>query len=239
MFPALFLLFSFLEIYSLIWLGGQVGGMWAFGWVLFSAAIGIFAIRTQHEFTVNAMVRELNRGGVPQLSLVDAIMVFVGGIMLVLPGLFSDFLGVLLLVPFTRLLFRKEASRFMQHQAARAQAGNGRAFFFTMNSKTFGNGPIQHSGPSSPDEFSGQSFGPGAAMGGFASGSFPSGDSPLPPRQTEAVIIDTEVVPPAVTATERVAKAAPSGSNASADTAGPSASGASPSGGSGNNSGSL
>ena len=195
MFPVIFLLFSFLEVYSLIWLGGQIGGAWAFCWVLCSAAIGIFAIRTQHAYTANAIVRELNQGGTPQISLVDAVMIFVGGILLVLPGLFSDLLGFLLLMPFTRFLFRSGASRFMQQQAAKVQSGNGRSFFFTMNSRTFGNGPFQRSGPSPFDAPQGQGFGPGEVGNGFASGNFPYGGSSLPPRQTEAVIIDAEVAP--------------------------------------------
>ena len=199
MFPIMFLLFSFFEIYSLIWLGGKIGGMGALAWVLCSAALGFFAIRTQREYTANAIIRELSQGGTPQLSLLDAMMVFVGGILLILPGLFSDFLGVLLLIPFTRLLFRKEASRFMQRQAARAQSGGGQSFFFTMNSRHFGGGPFRGSGQttfdSEEDEPTGRPYGTASkrTFGGISSVNSPYGESRLPPRQTEAVIIDAEV----------------------------------------------
>ena len=43
----------------------------------------------------------------PADSLIDGVLILSGGILLLVPGIITDLIGLTLLIPFTRLLYRK------------------------------------------------------------------------------------------------------------------------------------
>jgi len=54
---------------------------------------------------------QLNQGLMPTNDMIDGLMIFAGGIVLFTPGLLTDLLGILLLIPFTRKIFKKWIER--------------------------------------------------------------------------------------------------------------------------------
>lgn len=181
MFPLVFLCISALEVYSLVWLGGHIGGLLTMCWVFASAGFGGWVIRMHNQYGLHSLAREMNQGQSPQRAMVDSLMVLLAGFLLILPGLFSDALGLLLLIPFLRHVFMGQASKVLQAQYAKARNGERRTIFFmnmgdfrTMND--LGNrGGFSHQ--------RGFSHGPDSAT--FEA-------EVLPPRQVEAVVIETE-----------------------------------------------
>ena len=56
-------------------------------------------LRYQGMAVFNDMRAQMNRGQVPAKALADAALIGAGGLMLLLPGYFSDLIGILLLLP--------------------------------------------------------------------------------------------------------------------------------------------
>lgn len=96
-----------IEIVVLIKLVQWIGPWWTLLILLGEAALGIALIRVEGA----RIRRRLKAAGAtetaPTADIGDAAAVLVGGILLALPGLLTDVLGLLCLLPFTRPLVRK------------------------------------------------------------------------------------------------------------------------------------
>ena len=46
-------------------------------------------------------------GRMPAEKLVDGLLILIGGVVLLTPGLITDIIGILLLIPVTRLVFKR------------------------------------------------------------------------------------------------------------------------------------
>jgi UPF0716 protein FxsA len=61
-------------------------------------------------------VREsLDRGQLPAEEMLDALLIFIAGIILLTPGFITDIAGVVILVPNTRELFKRWLRRKFDH----------------------------------------------------------------------------------------------------------------------------
>lgn len=66
---------------------------------------------------------QLNQGLMPGDEMVDGLLIFAGGIVLLTPGLLTDLLGFLLLIPFTRILFKKWIRKKFDRMRSSGQTG--------------------------------------------------------------------------------------------------------------------
>jgi UPF0716 protein FxsA len=85
------------------WLGGAT----MFAWVLATAALGAILVRREGIRaieTVRAAVRERRA---PERAVPDRGMVATGGLLLILPGVVTDLIGLVLVIPLTRPLARR------------------------------------------------------------------------------------------------------------------------------------
>ncbi len=102
MFRILFVLFLFIpliEIYFLIQVGEVIGAGWTIFSVVATAVIGIGLIRTQGASTLLRAQANLQRGSLPALEILEGIALAVSGVLLLIPGFFTDTLGFILLIP--------------------------------------------------------------------------------------------------------------------------------------------
>lgn len=134
----IFLLFPALELYLLVKVGGIIGALNMVLWVFVSAAIGLWATRMQGQHAMQKVRAELAEGRVPQNSFMDGVLLFFGGVLLILPGLITDAVGLLLLIPPFRRLAAVTVGRYLTTQQAKGQAS--RVFIFR-------GGPFGGSGP--------------------------------------------------------------------------------------------
>ena len=98
-FAGLFLLWSLIEIGLFVTLGGWIG-LWAtWGVVLGSGVLGVMLIRWQKRTAVGQVIHDLQTLGDPLTPAAHSVMIVVAGLLLILPGILTDALGLLLLIP--------------------------------------------------------------------------------------------------------------------------------------------
>jgi len=102
----LFLIVPVIEIYLLIKVGSLIGGLPTVAILLLISFLGAYLVRSQGFRLITEVREELARGRLPAAQLLDGALVLVGGILLMTPGFFTDFLGIFFLVPATRRLIK-------------------------------------------------------------------------------------------------------------------------------------
>jgi UPF0716 protein FxsA len=109
-----FLVFAvpLIEIGLFIVIGQAIGLVPTLLGVLISAIAGALLIRWQGLAVLRDMQATVQRGEVPGRQIADAMLIGLGGLLLIVPGYFTDAVGLLLLIPPLRgLLYRALASR--------------------------------------------------------------------------------------------------------------------------------
>jgi UPF0716 protein FxsA len=108
-----FLAVPLIEIALFILIGQAIGVVLTLLGVLITAIAGSLLIRWQGMAALRDMQAAMSRGELPARQMGDAMLIGLGGLLLLLPGYFSDALGLLLLIPWTReLLYRLLARNF-------------------------------------------------------------------------------------------------------------------------------
>jgi len=98
----LFLAFTLIplsELYLLIKVGSQIGAATTIAIVLLTGFVGAYLARLQGLQTMNKVRMNMAQGIPPAGELVDALLIFVAGAVLLTPGFITDAAGILLLVP--------------------------------------------------------------------------------------------------------------------------------------------
>lgn len=67
---------------------------------------GVLLVRHQGLGVVRRVRDQVRAGNLPAADLVDGLLILIAGVLLILPGFVSDFLGLLLLLPLTRAFVR-------------------------------------------------------------------------------------------------------------------------------------
>jgi UPF0716 protein FxsA len=79
---------------------GNAIGLWAtLGVVVLAGLVGALALRWQGISTVTRLRSSINGGQLPAQSVADAMMIGLAGVLLIIPGFFSDIVALLLLLP--------------------------------------------------------------------------------------------------------------------------------------------
>ncbi|WP_255299282.1 FxsA family protein, partial [Bacillus pseudomycoides] len=77
-------------------------GLWStFAMIVFTGVVGVYLAKRQGFKVLREIQSKLNRGEMPGEAVLDGIFVFVGGILLVLPGYVTDVLGFICVIPIT------------------------------------------------------------------------------------------------------------------------------------------
>jgi UPF0716 protein FxsA len=110
MLSRLFFLFAIvpvLELYVLIGIGGRIGALNTVLLVIGTALLGALLVRREGIRTFRQITESLSRGLVPAEEMIDGLLIFVAGILLLTPGVVTDIFALGLLVPFTRRVFKR------------------------------------------------------------------------------------------------------------------------------------
>lgn len=97
-----FVAIPLLELAILVWLGSRIGFLPTITIVLVTGALGALLARSQGGRILREIRAELGAGRVPAARLLDGLLILIGGISLLTPGLLSDVFGFALLLPPTR-----------------------------------------------------------------------------------------------------------------------------------------
>jgi UPF0716 protein FxsA len=102
-----FTLIPFCEIYLLIKIGNYLGAFNTILVVIITGFLGAYLARLQGTKTMMRVRESLNRGELPAEEMLDALLIFVAGIVLLTPGFITDVAGIGILIPNTRAWFKR------------------------------------------------------------------------------------------------------------------------------------
>lgn len=116
-----FLAVPVLEIYVIIQVGQLIGGWPTVALLLAESLLGAWIVRREGRRAWRALKQTFASGALPDRELADAGLVLAGGVLLLTPGFVTDAAGFLFVLPFTRPLVRRLASRYVARRVAAAQ----------------------------------------------------------------------------------------------------------------------
>lgn len=98
-FPLAFLLWPLIEIGGFIAVGKAIGILPTLGAIVLSAIIGGLLLRFEGVRILRQTLTALQSGKRPDIALAHAALAAFGGLLLLLPGFFSDIVGIALFLP--------------------------------------------------------------------------------------------------------------------------------------------
>ncbi|SHJ44663.1 UPF0716 protein FxsA [Geosporobacter subterraneus DSM 17957] len=129
MFMRLLLMFTLvplIELYILLKLNKYIGLGYTFAIVILTGIAGAYLAKSQGRQIWFRLRYEMNEGRMPGEELINGLCVLVGGAMLLTPGILTDSLGFILVIPGTRelvkIFIRKKLQQMME-------SGNNTIYF--------------------------------------------------------------------------------------------------------------
>lgn len=117
----LFLLFTvipLIELYLLIAIGRVLGPVTTIALVLITGALGAWFARLEGARVVRRWQEALARQQLPKDGVIDGFLIFVGGVLLITPGVLTDVAGLSMVMPPTRRLIARSVTRWFERQVA-------------------------------------------------------------------------------------------------------------------------
>ncbi len=111
----LFTLVPIVELTLLVWLGQRIGFWPTVGIVAGTALLGSFLAHREGLAALERFRSRLASGAVPGTELTDGLIILVAGALLLTPGILTDLVGFLGLLPPTRALIRRAVTKRFQH----------------------------------------------------------------------------------------------------------------------------
>lgn len=121
-FLIIFLSIPLIELALFIAVADEIGFFGALALCILSAITGLFLVQWQGVGTLLSLRRALDEGRMPVQELFDGACLALAGLLLIIPGFFTDIIALLLIIPGMRRLVRAEFAR--RGFGKRKQAGD-------------------------------------------------------------------------------------------------------------------
>ena len=118
----LFIGLPLLELYILIKIGSHLGAFLTIALIIFTGILGLLLARLEGLRTLRQIRQNVSQGIVPAEEMLDSVLIFVGGILFVVPGVITDIAALVLLIPFTRTIFKRWLRRRFDQAVERGNA---------------------------------------------------------------------------------------------------------------------
>lgn len=115
-----FLLVPIVEVWLIVSVGNWIGALPTIAILVGEAVLGAWLMRREGAKAWRALNQSVASGKLPGGELLDPVLIVVGGILVMLPGFFTDIFGLVFLLPFTRPLARGLLQLFITRRAARS-----------------------------------------------------------------------------------------------------------------------
>jgi UPF0716 protein FxsA len=96
-----------LEIFTMIKVGQHIGALNTVLLIITTAVIGIYYARIEGLNTIRSGLTNLYKNQSPAYELISGASIAFAAILLIIPGFVTDFMGLILLLPFTRKILIK------------------------------------------------------------------------------------------------------------------------------------
>jgi UPF0716 protein FxsA len=117
----LFLLFTvvpLVELYLLIAIGRALGPIPTIGLVLLTGALGAWFARLEGAKVLRRWQQAMARQQLPKDGVIDGLLIFIGGLMLITPGILTDIAGLSMVMPLTRRVIAGFVRAWFERQIA-------------------------------------------------------------------------------------------------------------------------
>lgn len=117
---AIFLVLApMVEIYVMVQVAHAVGVLEMLLLMVLLCVAGAWVLRVETFESLRRVRQSVSAGRMPAAELLDALLVFIAGVLLVVPGFISASLGLLLVLPPVRALARRLLQRFVEQGVGR------------------------------------------------------------------------------------------------------------------------
>ncbi len=96
-----------IEIFLMIKIGGEIGAFNTIALIFLTAIIGVYFARIQGIQTLRSGLINIYQNKTPIYELLSGASIAFAAVLLIFPGFLTDFLGFILLMPFSRSLLFK------------------------------------------------------------------------------------------------------------------------------------
>jgi UPF0716 protein FxsA len=142
----LFIVTPLIELWLLMLVSAQMGLAATILMVLVTGTIGATLARRQGLQNLRAIQSSTQQGQIPTTALVDSVMIFAAGLLLITPGILTDIVGFSLLVPPVRTAIRHRLKGYFRVQATMHAQSFGKSVY-----ASFSTGPTRFDDGNSPD----------------------------------------------------------------------------------------
>ena len=121
LFALLFVVTPLVELAILIYLGTLIGALNTILIVVITGLLGAFLARKQGLATLSRIRNSIEQGILPSGELFQAVLILIGGLLLLTPGLITDLIGFALLIPQTRNVVTRWLRNLIQRKIERKE----------------------------------------------------------------------------------------------------------------------
>lgn len=111
----------FAEIAVFIVIGNAIGVFYTLLLIIFTSIAGLLIAKKRGTKSIQDIQKSMQQGQPPAVPVIETFMIFVGGILLALPGFITDLLGLLFVSGITRNLFKPVIFYFLRKKMKRGQ----------------------------------------------------------------------------------------------------------------------
>jgi UPF0716 protein FxsA len=120
-----FFIVPFVELFVILQASHAIGGWNTIGLLLAISVIGGWLMKHEGRKVWKRFNEQVNRGVVPSNDIADGVLLLGAGALLLTPGFLTDFIGIAIMAPPTRAIFRKAlVKRFMKRSGLADVAKN-------------------------------------------------------------------------------------------------------------------
>ena len=122
---ALFIIIPFVELLIIFKIGTSIGFWPALAIIVIPGLLGAAMARSQGAAVLSQVKGEIARGRLPGAKILDGFLIFCGGLLLITPGILTGLVGLTVLFPGVRRLYRD----FILHRLWRLVVSGGLKFY--------------------------------------------------------------------------------------------------------------
>ena len=109
-----------IEIFLMIEIGSKIGALSTVSLIFLTAIIGLYFAKLEGIKTIRSGVMNLYQNKIPIYEMASGASIAIAALLLIIPGFFTDTIGFLILVPFTRRIlinfFIKKSNKTRKQQ---------------------------------------------------------------------------------------------------------------------------
>lgn len=111
-----------IDLYILI-KASQNMGFWTTVMLIIATGIaGYYLARSEGKVVISSINRELSQGRIPGDDLLTGLSIIIGGIFLIVPGIVTDIIGITMILPETREIYKNYIKKRLEDKIRRGSA---------------------------------------------------------------------------------------------------------------------